>query len=119
MVDISSKVIMVGMSKKRKFGSPASKRIGNEEEECGASQVIREDGSRKETERQVDSRDTLGTGTPGNDTDKHRRRAGAGVRLSPSTKDKICDDMTNEERRGFVTRSGRMYNRTEMGTGRE
>ena len=110
---------MVGMSKKRKFGSPASKRIGNEEEECGASQVIMEDGSRKETERQVDSRDTLGTGTPGNDTDKHRRTAGAGVRLSPSTKDKISDDMTNEERRGFVTRSGRMYNRMEMGTGRE
>ena len=50
---------MVGMSKKRKFGSPASKSIGNEEKECGASKVIREDGSRKETERQVDSRDTL------------------------------------------------------------
>ena len=40
---------MVGMSKKRKFGSPASKSIGNEEKECGASKVIREDGSRKET----------------------------------------------------------------------
>ena len=110
---------MVGMSKKRKFGSPASKSIGNEEKECGASQVIREDGSRKETERQVDSRDTLGAGTPSNDTDRHRRRAGPGVRLSPSTKDKISDDRTNEERRDHVTRSGRMYNRSETGTERE
>ena len=102
---------MVGMSKKRKFGSPANKSVVNEEEVCGIGQVMREDGSRKVTGRQIDSKDTTGDRTGG-----YRRRAGAGVRHSSNNEDRISEDMTNEERREHVTRSGRRYNRTEMDT---
>ena len=108
---------MVGMSKKRKFGSPANKSVVNEEEVCGIGQVMREDGSRKVTGRQIDSKDTKDT--TGDRTGGYRRKAGAGVRHSSNNEDRISEDMTNEERREHVTRSGRRYNRTEMDTERE
>ena len=108
---------MVGMSKKRKFGSPANKSVVNEEEVCGIGQVMREDGSRKVTGRQIDSKDTKDT--TGDRTGGYRRKAGAGVRHSSNNEDRISEDMTNEERREHVTRSGRRYSRTEMDAERE
>ena len=65
---------MVGMSKKRKFGSPANKSVVTEEEVCGIGQVMREDGSRKVTGRQIDSKDTKDT--TGDRTGGYRRKAG-------------------------------------------
>ena len=108
---------MGGMSKNRKFWSPANKSVVNEEELCVTEQVMREDGSRKVTGRQIDSRDTKDT--TGDRIGGYRRKAGAGVRHSPNKEERLSEDLTNEERREHVTRSGRRYNRTEMNTERE
>ena len=105
---------MVGMSKKRKFGSPANKSVVNEEEVCGIEQEMREEGFRKVTGRQSDSKDTTGERTGG-----YRRKAGAGVRHSSSKVDRMSEDLKNEERREHGTRSGGRYNRTEIDTERE
>ena len=78
---------------------------------------MRDDGSRKATGRQIDSRDTKDT--TGERIGGYRRKAGAGVRHSPSKEEKLSEDLTNEERREHVTRSGRSYNRTEVNTERE
>ena len=89
----------------------------NEEELCVTEQVMREDGSRKVTGRQIDSRDTKDT--TGDRIGGYRRKASAGVRHSPSKEERLSEDLTNEERREHVTRSGRRYNRTEMDAERE
>ena len=103
---------MGGMSKNRKFWSPANKSVVNEEELCVTEQVMRKDGSRKVTGRQIDSRNTKDT--TGDRIGGYRRKAGAGVRHSPSKEERLSEDLTNEERREHVTRSGRRYNRTEL-----
>ena len=111
---------MGGMSK-RKYGSPGSKSIVNEEKEGELGHVEGEKRNMDGTVRQDKDRDT--TDSTGGDTGGYRRRAGAGVRQRSSTVDQGCDKgehaRTNEERSEHVTRSGRMYNRIERDKERE
>ena len=69
---------MGGMSKKRKYGSPGSKSIVNEEKEGELGQVEGDKRNTERTVRQDKDRDTTDSG--GGDTGGYRRRAGAGVR---------------------------------------
>ena len=111
---------MGGMSK-RKYGSPGSKSIVNEEKEGELGHVEGEKRNMDGTVRQDKDRDT--TDSTGRDTGGYRRRAGAGVRQRSSTVDQGCDKgehaRTNEERSEHVTRTGRMYNRMERDKERE
>ena len=106
---------MGGMSKKRRFGSPGSKTVINEEEEGETGHVMGEKRNTDKTLRHDNNRDTMDS--TGGVTGGYRRRAGAGVRRRSSTEDQRCDNdgqtMTNEERSEHVTRSGKMYNRME------
>ena len=112
---------MGGMSKKRKYGSPGSKSIVNEEKEGELGQVEGDKRNTERTVRQDKDRDTTDSG--GGDTGGYRRRAGAGVRQRSSTVDQGCNKdeqaRTNEERSEYVTSSGRMYSWKERDKGRE
>ena len=112
---------MGGMSKKRKFGSPGSKIVINEEEEGETGHVTGEKRNTDKALRQDNNRDTMDS--TGGVTGGYRRRAGAGVRRRSSTEDQGCDNVgqtkTNEESSEHVTRSGKMYNRMERDKERE
>ena len=112
---------MGGMSK-RKYGSPGSKSIVNEEEEGESVHVVMgEKRNMDETVRQENNKDTKDS--TGCDNGGYRRRAGPGVKQRSSTVDQRCDKdgqaRTNEERSEHVTRSGRMYNRMDRDKERE
>ena len=104
---------MGGMTKKRKYGSPGSKSIVNEEEVGESGRVEGEKRNTDQTVRQGKDRDT--TDSTGGATGGFSRRAGAGVRQRSSTVDQRCDRYGHtgkyKERSEHVTMSGRMYKR--------
>ena len=112
---------MGGMTKKRKYGSPGSKSIVNEEEVGESGHVEGEKRNTDETVRQGKDRDT--TDSTGGATGGFSRRAGAGVRQRSSTVDQRCDRYGHtgkyKERSEHVTMSGRMYKKVERNRERE